>query len=132
MEFLSKQQILAAEDIQVQEVTVPEWGGKVLVRGMSGKERGQFTEAIVDQRGKRQTLRLAEIQIRLCAQCIVEHATGARMFSDDEIAALAGKSAGALQRVAEVAQRLSGLSDDDLDELTKNSSATQSDASPSA
>ena len=48
-----------------------------------------------------------------------------------DISVLGQKSAAALQRVFNVAQRLSGFSDEDLEELAKNSSDAQSDGSTS-
>lgn len=127
MDFLTKEQILAADDIPSQEVEVPEWGGKVLVRGLSAAERGAFTEEIIDQRGKKNIVKLQDIQVRICALAIREPATGKRMFDDNDLRALARKSAAALQHVFEVAQRLSGLSNEDVEELTKNSETAQSD-----
>jgi hypothetical protein len=44
---------------------------------------------------------------------------------------LGGKSASALDRIFTVAQKLNGLRDEDVDELAKNSSAGQSEDSPS-
>lgn len=126
--LLTREQIIAAQDIDTIEVLVPEWGGLVLVRGLTAAQRGQFTAAIYEQRGKQQVVKLQDIQVRLCALSIVdEH--GKRIFSDNDLALLAGKSAAALQHVFEAAQRLSGLSNEDVEELTKNSDETQSDDS---
>ena len=40
------------------------------------------------------------------------------MFTDGQVVALGRKNAAALQRVFRVAQRLSGLAEDEVDELT--------------
>jgi hypothetical protein len=48
------------------------------------------------------------------------------------VEALGKKSAAALNRVFEVAQRLSGITDDDVEELAKNSVGGPSDGSISA
>lgn len=126
--LLSKEAILAAEDLPMEEVFVPQWGGSVLVRGLTAKQRGMFTRELVDQRKGGNVLRLEQIQIRLCAMSIVQE-NGNRMFSDNDMAALAAKSAGALQIIFEVAQRLSGLSDEQVEELQGNSSETPSEDS---
>jgi len=73
---------------------------------------------------------LANVRARLCAISIVDE-TGKRMFSDEDVRALGRKSAAALDRVFAAAQRLSGLTDEDVEELAKNSDGGQSDDSGS-
>ena len=132
MALLTKQQIVDADDLGLVEVEVPEWGGSVLVKPLTAKQRGQFTSALVEQRqGGRQTLRLQEIQTRLCGLSIVDE-SGKRMFSDAELTVLGGKSSAALQRIFEVAQRLAGLSTEQVEELAGNSDETPSEDLPSA
>lgn len=131
MAFLTKEQILAAHDIVTETVNVPEWGGEVRVRGLSAAERDQFEDRIVKREGKRSRVILTDIRARLTAICMVDEA-GGRLFSEAEVAALTQKSAAALQRVFEVAQRLSGLTDQDAEELEKNSGIVPADDLPSA
>ena len=124
--LLTKEQILGAQDIQTEIVEVPEWGGAVIVRGMSGKERDSFEASMIKGKGKSANVNLENLRAKLVSKCVVDEA-GKRLFSDDDIPALASKSAAALNRVYEVAQRLSGVTDEDVDELTKNSEAAQSE-----
>jgi len=128
MARLTKQQIIDVNDLEAVEVEVPEWGGSVLVRPLTAKQRGQFTATLVDQRQGGRTLRLQEIQIRLCGLSIVGE-DGKRLFSDAELSTLGGKSSAALQHVFEEAQRLSGLSDEQVEELAGNSDETLSEDS---
>lgn len=126
MAILTKDQILAAQDLETETVEVPQWGGSVMVRSLTARERGQLISSIVDQRAGGRTLKLTEIQVRTCAMAIVD-AQGSRMFEEADIAKLSRKSASALQVVFEVAQRLSGLSDDQVEELTEDFAETPSD-----
>ena len=126
MAILSKEQILAAQDLETETVDVPQWGGSVLVRSLTARERGQLISSIVDQRAGGRTLKLTEVQVRTCAMAIVD-AAGNRMFGEEDIAKLGRKSAGALQIVFEVAQRLSGLSDDQVEELVEDFAEPPSD-----
>jgi len=48
----------------------------------------------------------------------VRKADDSRVFTDGQVEALGSKNAAALQRVFRVAQRLSGLAEDEVDELT--------------
>jgi len=118
--FLTKEQILAAADLPEEVVDVPEWGGKVLIRGMTGAERDKFEESVMVTRGNNRELNLRNFRAKLVALSIVDPVTKERMFSDNEIAELGKKSARALQRVFEAALRLNGMTDQSVEELTKS------------
>lgn len=120
--YLSRDAILGADDVQAEDVDVPEWGGAVRVRGMSGAQRDAFEASLIQQpqrNGKRpQQVSMENIRAKLCAWCIVNDG-GERLFTDDDIAALGAKSGAALSRVFDVAMRLSGMSAGDVDELAE-------------
>lgn len=130
MKRLSKQEILQAPDLPTEEVFIPEWGGSVLVRGLTAAERDRFEAEIVRQTREGVKVELHGIRARLCAMTIVDE-SGGRLFSDDEIAALGNKSASALQRVFEVALRLSRFSGEAIAEMSEELKKGQRSASPS-
>jgi hypothetical protein len=131
MVLLTKQQILAALDLPTEDVNVPEWGGVVRVRGLTGADRDAFEASVMTGRGRDREVNLRNLRAKLVAMSLVDE-RGNRLFTDDEAIALGAKSAVALERVFAVAQRLSGLTAADVDELSKNSDGGQSDASTSA
>lgn len=118
--MLTREQILKADDLPHEEVPVPEWGGSVLVWTLTGAERDAFEEATLQKRGKRREADLSNIRARLAALA-VRDADGKRLFGDSDVVALGRKSARALDRVFAVAQRLNGITDEDVEELEKNS-----------
>ena len=118
-EFLARDEILQAHDIKTMVVEVPEWGGRVLVRGLTGTERDEFEESVIETRGKSTHVKLRNARAKLVSLSIVD-SDGERIFTEGDIDALGKKSAAALDRVYQVAARLSGISNDDLDELAKN------------
>ena len=124
--YLTKGQIQSVEDVPYQDVEVPEWGGMVRVRGLTGTERDAMEASMVEGKGKKADVNLANLRAKLCARCMVDD-NGKRLFNDMEIPELGRKSAKALERVFSVARELSGLSDEDIDELTKNSDEGQSE-----
>lgn len=131
-EFLSKSDILGFNDVVTEEVVVPEWGGrKVRVMGLTGRGRDDYEAAILDQRGKKTRVNMRNARARLVALTVVDE-RGERIFSDDDIPMLGQKNAAALDRIFDVARRLSGLSDEDVEELEGNSAGTPSGDSPSA
>jgi hypothetical protein len=117
--YLTKQQILDAQDLETKEVEVPEWGGTVLVKTMTGVERDAFESSVVKGKGKNTTVNMANIRAKLVAASIVDQ-DGQRLFDDQDVQALGKKSAAALDRVFGVAQKLSKISQDDVEELAKN------------
>ncbi|RBQ21623.1 hypothetical protein DP939_02620 [Spongiactinospora rosea] len=132
MALLSKDQIWQAHDITYEDVPVPEWGGEVRIRGLAGEERDAFEEASLKRgRGGSRELNLKNARARLIAACAINE-DGSPMFVTADVLKLGSKSAAALERLFKVAQRLSGMTAEDMDELTGNSEPGQSGPSPSA
>lgn len=131
MTFLDKNAILTADDFETRKVDVPEWGGEVLVRGLSGRDRDTYEASTVRFRDNGEAVpELANMRAKLVARCIVdEH--GERVFTDTDAGALGNKSAAALNRVWEVAAELSGMTDASEAAIEGNSGAALSGASPS-
>ena len=50
--LLSKEAILAAQDVVTELVEVPEWGGSVRVRGLTGAERDAFEGETIQRNGR--------------------------------------------------------------------------------
>lgn len=128
MAILTRDAILQAQDLPKELVKVPEWNGEVYVRALTGVERDAFEQSIVEQKGKSTKMNLRNLRAKLVALTAVDE-KGDRIFSDRDAELLGQKSAAALNRVFEVAQRLSGLSQEDVEELTKNSEDGQSEDS---
>lgn len=117
--LLTRDDILMAQDLPTERVAVPEWGGEVIVRGLTAAERDAFEQSIVETRGKNTRMNLKNIRAKLVAMTVVDE-QGDRIFSDEDAELLGKKSAAALDRIFAVAQRLSGLRPEDVDELAGN------------
>ena len=115
--MLTRDQILQSDDLPRERVSVPEWGGEVLVRTMTGADRDAFEASLVSRDGGKEG-RLDNVRARLVALALCDEA-GQRIFADADIAALGAKSARALDRVFGVAQRLNGIGADQV-EAAKN------------
>ncbi|MEW6048250.1 MAG: hypothetical protein AB1609_17535 [Bacillota bacterium] len=117
--LLTRDEILKVQDLPVEEIEVKEWGGFLRVRGLTGAERDAFEQSVVETRGRNTRMNLKNIRAKLVAMTVVdEH--GNRLFTDEDAELLGRKSATALNRVFEVAQRLSGLTPADVEELAGN------------
>lgn len=117
--MLTRDQILAVNDRQTETVAVPEWGGDVLVSIMSGAARDAWEAGLVTRKGNKAEPNLQNMRARLVAACVVDQ-DGNRLFSDADADALGSKSSAALDRVCKVAQRLNGLTDDELEAAKGN------------
>ncbi|MFR9807063.1 hypothetical protein ACL02T_32920 [Pseudonocardia sp. RS010] len=117
MALLTRQQIESADDLQTQDVDVPEWGGTVRIRPLTGRERDRLESSLMGTNGKVSTSKLALFRARVAAMCMIDE-DGERLFGDADVEVLGAKSAAALHRVAEAAQKLSGLSKEDVEDLT--------------
>lgn len=105
-----KERARAARDLRREAVDVPEWGGGVWVRMLSGlevirlQEWAQAQEAAVPDAVRRGVAQL----VRIVVLCVVDE-TGAQAFDEADESWLVGKSQEVLQRVVDVALRLSRL-----------------------
>lgn len=130
MAILTRGQILAADDRKTVPVSVPEWGGDVLVRSLTGAERDKFEEGLQTVRGNKTKRNLKNFRARLVALCVVNE-QGELLFSPPDIDALGGKSVAALQRVFNKCNELNGMSDEDIEELTQDFDEAADEASTS-
>jgi hypothetical protein len=128
-----------------ETVHVPEWGRDVVLRGLSSRERDLFEEenlrraqaktgnGATKRKGATPDLEadLTNFRARLVALHIVEG--GARILANKKGEDLLGEQSGAvLDRLFNIARRLSGFTTEDIDELVGNSNATGADDSSSS
>lgn len=130
MALLSRDEILSAEDRKTVEVEVPEWGGSVLVRTLSGKERDAYESGTISIKNGKQVEDFDNLRARLVALCLVDE-KGVRLFTAKDVTSLGNKSAAALQRVYNKCQELNAVSDKDVEELTENFDESPDESSTS-
>jgi hypothetical protein len=126
--LLSAAEILAADDLDFEDVPIPEWTPgyvagapdeenpeprSVRLRVMTGDEAIQFTEEQDDPALARDTM------IRLVATCAVDE-NGEQLFSPGEVARLKSKSFPIFKRLQRVAMLLNGLAEESDPEEEKN------------
>jgi hypothetical protein len=122
--YLTKADILGADDRARGEVEVPEWGGTVLLLAPTSWELSEFQGQQIKMQagadGKTSTsIDLTGSNARLAAMCIVDE-KDERLFSEKDVRKLGSKSAKALDRVVEAIRGLDGM-DDALDVIEGNS-----------
>jgi hypothetical protein len=120
---LTREAILAARDVTIERVEVPEWGGEVYVRNLSGKSRDAFDGSRVRVRSGNQVEMIHDnTRARLLSMTLCDE-QGALLFSADDIEVLGEKDSGVLDRLFDIAQRISGMRQADAQDKLKNSEA---------
>jgi hypothetical protein len=110
-----KEKILGAADRNGKEVQVKEWDTTVYVRTMTGTERDAFEGSILRD-GK---VSPDGLRAKLLVRCLADE-NGNRIFSDEEFEALGSKSAKVIDKLFAIAQKVNGIGQEDVDDLTKN------------
>jgi hypothetical protein len=128
--FLSRDAIFGANDYKVEVVDVPEWGGQVKVRGLTGRERDEFEAGMFVRRGREMVRDTANLRARLLVLCCLDEA-GNALFEREDVKALGEKSGAALDRVYESAAKLSGIMEADLEDDVEDFGATPGSSSSS-
>jgi len=113
--MLSRDDILNASDIEMVSVDVPEWGGTVNVKMMSGHERDAFEASIA---GKE----MVDFRAKFAVAVLCDE-SGEALFTPQDIKVLTKKSAVALDRVFEAGKKLNRIGEEEeaalLDTLKK-------------
>lgn len=126
---LSADDLLSATELPQEAIELGRLG-IVYVRGMTGKERDAWEASLMRGRGAERRADTRNARARLAVRCLVD-AQGNRLFKDDDAEKLGNIRVDYLQKVFEAAQRLSGVTDSDLDDLGKSSGSADGGASSS-
>jgi hypothetical protein len=128
---LTLEDILAADDLQIETVPTPEWGGDVCIRPLDGNARDRYdqirSEKMFPEDGGQADwsgLRAALVGLALCD----ERGTLANP-TELQLMQLGQKSGAALDRVHTRVRDISGLGVDAVEHAEKNSPTGQNESS---
>ena len=108
--------IFAVDDIETELVEVPQWKVTVLVKSMNARDRAKMIGKSVADNG---TFKLEEVLPDLVIHCTYDPETGEQIFLPSDRDALMAKSAAAIELLATVAMKLSGMDENSVDEAGK-------------
>jgi hypothetical protein len=123
--MLNRESILSVQDLATQDVDVPEWGGTVRVRMMTGTERDTLNASLAIKDGKGD---MTDYRAKVVTLTLIND-DGQRIFNLEDAPALSKKSSSALERVFVAAATLNGMLATSVDDAAKNSPAAPSGAS---
>ena len=96
--------ILEADDLSSETITVPEWGDvKIEIRSMTGRDRAALQKKFRDE------FDMEAWYTELTLATVYDPETGKRVFEPADRKEIGGKSAKVLERIANIATRLSGM-----------------------
>lgn len=100
-----------------ERVECPEWGGAVFVRTLESVERDRWEIRYEDLKQKKL---LGNVRALLLVLVLCDE-NGAAMFAETDAPALGKKSALVTDRLFDVARRLNGIGNDQVEAAKKNS-----------
>lgn len=110
--MLNRLDILTAEDVRYIEVEVEEWGGKLRLRTMTGRDREAFMQKIPAEGGRWPAHFMEDFLVK----CICDEKNKPILLPED-IEALSGKSGMILQQLFNAAAELNGLTSGSVEEI---------------
>lgn len=116
-----RDEILAKDDLPMESVACPEWtANRLFVKAMSGKQRAKVENLINSRKSDDKSLKDSSgLREMLTCYCLCDE-TGARVFTDSDMAALGDKSGKVLDRIAMLAMTFNKLTEETLEEEEKN------------
>lgn len=109
--------ILTKDDIKEEIVEVEEWNCKILVKGLTAKARSEILNNALT---KNNSFDFSKVYPDLVINCSYDPKTGDKIFNKTDRDALNQKSGSALEKIAGVAVKLSGLGQGQLSQAVKN------------
>ena len=125
-----RDEILSSDDLPRESVKCPEWGQTLHVRTLTGAEREEFETVISRATSDKGGLDLRGLKIKLVLLTLCDE-DGELLFDSTDQLVLNAKSSMVIDRIFQVSQRLSGLTNEDAEEMVKNSDSGQAAASGS-
>jgi hypothetical protein len=133
MGYLTRDAILSQVEFPTGTVDVPEWGGELLVRGMSAWERERFEQL---QEMFKNNSKLDSLSAQVICWCAIdEH--GKPLFSAKDVAELGALSAAPFERILKAVVRLTVFGEmqnpeDEVADAKANFTADQIESSSSS
>jgi hypothetical protein len=105
MGILSLEDIKSVDDSGRELLEIPEWGGEVYVRGLTGAQRASFEDAVINKKS------MKDIRRKIVLECVVDD-EGKPLFTAKDGSWITSKSATAIEKIFVKVMDISGLGDD--------------------
>jgi hypothetical protein len=117
--FIGRDSFLSQKPTRTREVDIPEWGGIVRVKALSGAERDAIEQKQFDQ-GRRSTrVTVAGFRARLVVFGVIDE-EGNRIFNESDLPAINEMDGSVIDRIATAVSELSGYTPAEVERLEGN------------
>jgi hypothetical protein len=131
--MLDRNSIISIDDRKTISIDIPEWGGNVLIRKWSGKDRAVFVAKSIkaDNSGAEINWDTLYNNFALAVALSLCDENGDRLFTSEQadIDILASKDGAVIQKIYQEALVLNGLAKKSIEDAAKNFNAIQSEES---
>lgn len=141
MNLLTREALLGATGCPEEAAYVPGLNSWVVVRGLTGESLDAYHQAITVGKGKNRDVNIANLRTKLLVLSLYtavpvpgtkdQFTGGVRLLTPDDAPALSKIRGDVIGQLFPIAQKLSGMSDEEVDELGKPSATTNSGTSSS-
>lgn len=114
MGYLNRDMILGADDAEIRDVPIPEWGGTVRIKSITGTARDAFEASLREGKGKNADVNLRNMRAKLIALCAVDE-NGTKLFTQQDVGRLGSKNAKPLDKLFDECTDLIGMSEKDVE-----------------
>ena len=116
---MNRDEILAADDMQIQTVVIPEWGGPVYMRTLSGAAARHVQKIASDS--VEGTADEIDVAVALLVRCICAGPDdGTLVFTPEDGPAVAEKSVAVINRLSKIAMRQNHMDADSQEATAEN------------
>lgn len=124
MKCLTIDDILSSDDITIERVECPEWGGVVFIRTITADKRDKFENDF-----NKSGAGMLGVRARLVSACMCDEKGKPSGISDAQIKALGKKSSAVMDRIFTRCMIINGMRDEDVEEMEKNYSKAEESVS---
>jgi hypothetical protein len=122
--LLSRDEILGVEDLPVELIDVPEWGGQLRLRGPTVAELDEWDDSVTQRKVEDGKVTITQDfknhKAKLVVKCLVDE-DGDRLFIDEDAERLGRKSPKVISRIYQRLMVLCGRAEEAQKEIEKNS-----------
>lgn len=101
-----REKILSLDDLHKQTVKIPEWGVTLEVRTIDAGQRARLLMDVMDEKGRPD---LEKMQPAMVIAACFDPETGERVFEEADSEVLNHKNGAVIDRLVQVAMKLSGM-----------------------
>lgn len=126
---LTSDAIFKVQDIKEKELEIEEWGGTVIVRGLTSIDHERLTQSCTEGPIGDRQFNMVGYQAKVTILCSYDGFAkdgGKRIFEKSHLSALMEKASGPVAAIATLAHELSGIGKGAVDRFQKNLEKTPS------